>query len=445
MLLRPRLRRLTRQEYETLTPKDRAELLNARRQNRLQRISALGLVFGFIFTAGSLYYTARTLQSSQEAQITDRFTKAMEQLDSDSVGGRLGAIYSLARVANDSPKDRDAIYQVLAVYIREHSSREAGKESTSFPSDIRAALQVMSGKGPNYGLETIDVFGLRIPYTPDAETSDCPARRIDLVGIRIPRSDLSGSCLMHADLRDADLTRANLREANMVGVKLGDSVSESARSTDTEQGPDGPKGAVLAGADLRGADLSIADLRSADLSDANLRQVGDDSWVRLCDANLRGADLQGADLIGVEAVGADMRGADLRGANISDPDPENPDRTQAWTDLTGVDLRKADLRNAILRGVDLSGARVDGADLRGADLRDANLSATPLGDASGVEVEDETGTYIDPCARPESWRPRVASFVGADLRGADLRGAKGLPPLDRLRRTAKVDDQTKFS
>src|SRR5450759_880395 len=56
-----------------------------------------------------LAYTARTYRLSREGHLTDRYTKAVEQLGSDKIEVRLGGIYALERLMHDSPADRPTI------------------------------------------------------------------------------------------------------------------------------------------------------------------------------------------------------------------------------------------------------------------------------------------------------------------------------------------------
>jgi len=53
-----------------------------------------------------LAYTARTYRLSREGHLTDRYTKAVEQLGSDKIEVRLGGIYALERLMRDSPTDQ---------------------------------------------------------------------------------------------------------------------------------------------------------------------------------------------------------------------------------------------------------------------------------------------------------------------------------------------------
>ena len=53
--------------------------------------------------------------------MTDRYTKAIEQLGSDKLDVRIGGIYALERIARDSPRDHPTVMEVLSAFIRDHS------------------------------------------------------------------------------------------------------------------------------------------------------------------------------------------------------------------------------------------------------------------------------------------------------------------------------------
>jgi membrane protein implicated in regulation of membrane protease activity len=88
---------------------------------RLQAASGFrtALVAGLAGLAalGSLAMATRTYRLSQQGQITDRYTKAIEQLGSDKLAVRLGGIYALERIATDSPQDRATIAEVLSAFV----------------------------------------------------------------------------------------------------------------------------------------------------------------------------------------------------------------------------------------------------------------------------------------------------------------------------------------
>jgi hypothetical protein len=93
-------------------------LLQTARDAARGRLLTLG---AGLFAAGVLVYTARNFRLSREAQVTDRYTKAITQLGDDKPDVRIGGIYALERVARDSRRDHPAVMEVLAAFIREHS------------------------------------------------------------------------------------------------------------------------------------------------------------------------------------------------------------------------------------------------------------------------------------------------------------------------------------
>lgn len=74
-----------------------------------------------LLAAGALLFTARNFLLSREGQVTDRYTKAIEQLGSDKLDVRIGGIYALERIARDSARDHPTVMEVLTAFIREHS------------------------------------------------------------------------------------------------------------------------------------------------------------------------------------------------------------------------------------------------------------------------------------------------------------------------------------
>ena len=128
----------------------------ARRATQLQtareavRTQLLTLGAG-IFAAGALLYTARnfalsrrTVEITEQGQVTDRYTKAIEQLGSDKLDVRMGGIYALERVARDSPRDHPTVMEVLAAFVREHSREPwlSSAEGTGTDSPKRITRQM---------------------------------------------------------------------------------------------------------------------------------------------------------------------------------------------------------------------------------------------------------------------------------------------------------------
>ncbi|MFP8941232.1 pentapeptide repeat-containing protein [Streptomyces fenghuangensis] len=205
-------------------------------------LAALGTLAVIAFTWLSLQQVDNEHALTREGQVTDRYNAAVGNIGDDALEVRLGGIYALQRIMEDSPRDQPSIVNVLSTYIRNHAKKP--KQGTDGPigppSDIQAAFTALGSRNPDHD----------------------GTARIDL-----RNANLFGVFLHDADLRGADLTGANLFGANLFGADL--------------------FGANLFGADLRGADLTGANLFRADLRGADLR----------------GADLTGAFLIGANLDG----------------------------------------------------------------------------------------------------------------------------------------------
>jgi hypothetical protein len=111
-----------------------------------------------LFAAGALVFTARnftlsrrSLELTEQGQVTDRYTKAVEQLGSDKLDVRIGGVHALERVARASARDHPTVMEVLTAFIREHSHEQwppsdhpasRGQEPSTRP-DVQAALTVV--------------------------------------------------------------------------------------------------------------------------------------------------------------------------------------------------------------------------------------------------------------------------------------------------------------
>jgi Pentapeptide repeats (8 copies) len=262
-----------------------------------------GIVGGSALLFG-LYFTAQTLRVNREGQITERFTRAIDQLGAtDETTGkprleiRLGGVYALERIAWDSPeRDYSTVMEVLTAYVRENTTQAPGPSKGS--SDAALTSNEATAEADK---------GAKQPAPPEPRrpTADIQAI-LDVLGRaqdRVPEKYRTRLDLNEAILQNARLKKANLSEARLRRV------------------------------DLRGADLRGADLREASLWGANLRE-----------ADLREADLRGANLLAADLRGADLRGAILQAAKRMTQDqiestigssetklPEGRNRPKLWS------------------------------------------------------------------------------------------------------------------
>ena len=103
-----------------------------------------------IVVMGTLYVAWRrakaaedTVKVAQEGQVTERFTRAIEQISGDSLAIRLGGIYALERIAKDSHRDHWQVMEVLTAYVQETTLNYAHKLPPTRLIDIQAILIVL--------------------------------------------------------------------------------------------------------------------------------------------------------------------------------------------------------------------------------------------------------------------------------------------------------------
>jgi uncharacterized protein YjbI with pentapeptide repeats len=327
---------IARHDVGAISGPNRAAALQTARDAARGRLVAFG---AGLFAAGALIYTARNFSLSRQGQVTDRYTKAIEQLGPDKgLDVRIGGIYALERITRDSPRDHPTIMEVLAAFIREHSREQwplAGlgadpPDHTTRP-DVQAAATVIGRRIIRHDRQPINL------------------NAADLTGADLDGANLDGANLDGANLTGAHLTGANLDGANLTGAHL--------------------TGAHLTKADLAGAYISRADLTKADLAEAHL------TGAHLTGAHLTGAHLYYADLTKADLAEADLTKADLTHANLTKADLTHANLTGAKLYFTS--LTEAKLANPYMPSPAETGANLTDADFLAADLTGAVWPSVP--------------------------------------------------------------------
>ena len=292
----------------------------AEREHIQAMVFAIGLL-GALLTAPIVPYrlwlqNRQTTTAEQQREIaeqgliTDRLTKAIEQLGAEksvkrrverpiksinlsnkkhfdvieqtepNLEVRLGAIYSLERIAQDSERDHIPVMETLCAYIRQNAP---------------------ASEAEDHGLG-------EWPEWIEKSTKEQRAQRDALIEERTQK--------LFQWIRSLDVPRVDIQAALIVIGRRGP--ERIAHERRQKRNPDDDFGFRL---DLRDSNLRRADLSHLDFSHA-----------LLTDARMEGADL----------IGARMEGADLDGARMEE------------ADLTG-----ARMEGAILRGARMEGALLD--------------------------------------------------------------------------------------
>jgi hypothetical protein len=202
---------------------------DAARGRLLTLVAGLFAAAALVFTALNFTLSRRTFELTEQGQVTDRYTKAIEQLGSEKLDVRIGGIYALERVARDSVKDHPTVMEVITAFIREHSREpwptsdsgaQEGPRSTR--PDVQAAITVVGRRGAEYDIQPMDLAGAHLAGAnlTGAHLDGADLTRANLAGAYLPRANLTGANLTGADLARATLARANLEGANLEGANL---------------------------------------------------------------------------------------------------------------------------------------------------------------------------------------------------------------------------------
>jgi uncharacterized protein YjbI with pentapeptide repeats len=273
---------------------------------------ALGIV-GFL----ALYFQYRRVLASdrqsaltEQGQVTDRFTKSVEQLGKTesslpNLEVRIGAIHALERIAADSERDRRAIVEV-SQYLR----RNAAYAETCAARDM--PLQ--------------EDWDWRNPK-PRADIQVC----ITALGrLRVKEILPTDECL---DLSECDLRNVKARSASFEGASFTGSNMDGVRL----------HSAQLIATSYHSVSAQHASFIHSTLSRAAFPQC------QLSMANFYGADCERATFTGAICIRTSFNLTRLRGAHFLGCDLRNATFDQA--DLTSVKFTHCDLRGVDLRSV----------------------------------------------------------------------------------------------
>jgi uncharacterized protein YjbI with pentapeptide repeats len=361
-----------------------------------EAIRNIGLVlaaaFGAPFVAWRSMVAQRQANTAEQGLITDRITKAVaglgteksskrqrrntkgklvyvdgpdgepdlkqpifEEVSEPNLEVRIGAIYALERISQDSPRDHVQIMEILCAYIRENAP---GSEAEEGPIAEWKRLTENTEAGP--GMTPTQVAEAK----KNADADRIPDRQTvqRWVATLKPRTDIQVA-------------------AQVIGRRTGAQVMRE--RADTRHGEDGYR-LDLRGANLQGVDLSHLDLRKALLHGA-----------RMEGANLGGARMEGANLRLARMERANLGEARLEEANFGEARMERTYLSEAWmkgANFGGARMEGAYLSGARMQGANLGAARTEGADLSWVRMEGANLSGARMegADLSGARFDERT-------------------------------------------------------
>lgn len=298
-----------------------AEVLNAENSVRTSLIQAFGgiiLLIGIVLTTrqlrinrdqvaanwAQLELSRRTslesFEATRQVQQRETFSRAVDQLGSESTTTRLGGAASLEQLAREDDQLRDIAVEILCAFIRNGSplahtnngdadqEQQArwGRPSQRPPVDIQLALTAL-GRAWN-----------------EAPTLEELLRRTDRNLVDLSSTSLRGANLTLAHFEGALFRGSNLQEVNLSGSFCEGANFAAANCARANFAGNQMSGSYFSEASAIQADFHGTDLFMADLSDADLRGA------QFAQANLTGSDLTNALLADEDGTNA----ANFRGA-----------------------------------------------------------------------------------------------------------------------------------
>jgi uncharacterized protein YjbI with pentapeptide repeats len=411
-------------------------------------------LLGAPFLIWSTVIKHKALGFQKEGHLTDRISKAVEQLGAektvkvpkpDGTGSeertlpnievRIGGILSLERIAQDSTaydKGRDHVrcMEILCTYIRENAPAKDAKEHdlgdweslNDDPTDAERKAHLKK-RNERFGKH----FSLSKAYQ-WAQTLSGPradiAQALQVIGRRTKEQrqaearwgkDASPTAEWVFDtacpiLPDADKDKATTAaELEAYRAKLEEWKAQS----------EAYKGYRL---DLRKTNLQAADLSGLILSAARLdkaRMEGTILWqARMEGANLQEARMEGANLWQARMEVTDLSEVRMEGANLSRARMEGANLWQAR--MEGAVLSLAHMEGAFLWQARMEGAYLQEARMEGAYLHEARMEGAYLNEAR-MEGANLSRARMEGACLVEARMDEHTSLRAATLRDAALR------------------------
>ncbi len=227
-------------KFGITNPKDLADAENSYRATLAQILGGGAVLIGIYFawknlevTKNTLNYniksTQKSLEIAHEGQITERFTRAVDQLGAIDKDGnpaieiRLGGIYALERIADKSEEYYWPIMEILTSYVRMNSNVNNVSDENILPTnsismDIQANKSMNGARQRKLSLDTqavLTILGRRKHVLDDWES-----KRLNMEQVFFEDGDLKKANFQGARLSEANLRNVNFLEANLTNAVL---------------------------------------------------------------------------------------------------------------------------------------------------------------------------------------------------------------------------------
>jgi len=199
-------------------------------------LDVLALI-GLVLAVGRAFTVIKNRKIAQLKSVKLAYTQALEQLRSGAGAGagvgehkqsdieiRLGAIYTLEKLAHTHRELNPTIIEILANYVREHACLTPYKDRTPSDStriDIQTAMTVLGRRKISVNEPSLNLYRV---YLPSINLQGANLQNINLMGADLRDADLTqaklqGASLFNSNLLNTNLLKANLKEADLTATK----------------------------------------------------------------------------------------------------------------------------------------------------------------------------------------------------------------------------------
>ncbi len=251
----------------------------------LTAVGAAALILQLRYTHESTRATSRTLELTEQGQVTDRFYKAVEQLAYDTTDVRMGALYALERISEDSDRDYHQVMSIVSAYVRQRAKIHPDERVEGLPpvghrlgEDIQTALTILARRKKTYPAQErvpvdLSFTDLRGAVFTDASFVGANFRSCLLSDARFYGGTCEGANFSQVYAFKAMFVRTLLKEADFTRARLPNTLLTDFSVSDLADGP-APQVEFLDGADFWDADLTDTVIHVSDLSKTKgLRKV----------------------------------------------------------------------------------------------------------------------------------------------------------------------------
>ncbi len=413
-----------------------ADRIEAETAARDVLVKAIGGLLFFV----TAFVSVQNLRVSEEKQITERFSKAVEMLGHEgSIHIRLGGIYALERIAKDSERDRYPVMQVLAAFVRVKTSTIVRQEA-SIEENAPHRYEEFSSYKDFCEREQEALYGPDYDEGPDPEYYEYYLGTLNENHTSSYLIDVQAaiSAIGKRDFKDSDLFSLDLSQTRLDGITFRGNYKNinfhRTRFRDCIFGSD----INMGDANFLQSNFREAVFEKAKFKYADFREVRFDRSIFLT-STFEGTDFRSSHLLGAKFSGrtninkCHFESADLTRVSIGGeikllkPDKKKTMRTyfKEESEVKGTFFRDANFTGAYLSDVlfeegscqktKFIGAVLRGVTFRSIDLSSANFSRSRI----GIEYDEYTAEEHFRDDRSD----RV-SFIHTGLARADLEKVK---------------------